>query len=208
LPVAARATPDRAAPPDAGALDRAAARIGEAHRPLVVAGHGAARPAPSDGCAPSARRGRRLCWRRQARGVMPDPHPLMLGPLDPGAAAVVSRADLLVLIGVDPTELAPWAVDVRCAARARGERRSVAARPRPRRRPRSRARGAGATAPDAPRADWDVAELDRLKRARATIGLDTTRPHRRAARELTPAGTTRSPIPERMPPPSPPPGRP
>jgi acetolactate synthase-1/2/3 large subunit len=193
LPVAARATPDPEPAPETETLDRAAEVIARAQRPLIVAGRGArgpetvawlrafaeARPAP-------------VLVTPKARGVMPDPHPLTLGTIGSLAADVLSRADLLVSIGVDPIELrgVDWPrIPLLRLARAAAEdglelTLDVTGDPAltlEELAPRLR---------DAPRADWDVAELDRLKRSR--VAPDTGSAAAlvaRTARELSPAGT-------------------
>jgi acetolactate synthase-1/2/3 large subunit len=125
----------------------------------------------------------------KGRGTLADPHPLALGALASEHAAL-RRADLVVLIGVDAAELRPAALgrDVRAArigrapwtggglaAEALGALSLVIEELAPGVRAR-------------PAADWDVAELDRIKRA-------VTRPPTTAARlvalarEATPAGT-------------------
>ena len=189
LPVATRATPDTAPPPDTGALDRAAELIARAQRPLVLAGRGTrgrdtvgwlrafaeALPAP-------------VLVTPKARGVMPDPHPLALGTMGPATEVVVRRADLIVAIGLEPIELPRHVPVVRLAAAVSenelapavqviGDLTLVLEELAPRLR-------------DSPRADWDVAELDRLKRARvATDGDGLAARVTRLARELSPAGT-------------------
>ena len=132
----------------------------------------------------------------KGKGAVPDPHPLALGLLRPGHP-LAARADLLVALGVDPVELIPGAwppgvSTVHVSAAAAGE---MLYRPvveviaeiglvieelAPRLRGRTGA-------------DWDVAELDRMKRAlgvAAAGGPGLTR--RRIVtmvREATPAGT-------------------
>ena len=131
----------------------------------------------------------------KGKGAMPDPHPLALGLLTAGHP-VAARADLLVVLGVDAIEVSPAAWPSRArtarvsAAKANGVARAavdvtadialVIEELAPRLRGRTRA-------------DWDVAELDRMKRtlARAApAGRGLTR--RRVVtlvREATPAGT-------------------
>jgi acetolactate synthase-1/2/3 large subunit len=192
LPVAARATPDPEPAPEPETLDRAAELIARSQRPLIVAGRGArgpetvawlrafaeARPAP-------------VLVTPKARGVMPDPHPLTLGTIGAGAADVLSRADLLVSIGVDPIELRgldwprlPILRLARAAADDGAPALDVTGDPAltlEELAPRLR---------DAPRADWDVAELDRLKRSRVVRDVSSAAALvARTARALCPAGT-------------------
>jgi acetolactate synthase-1/2/3 large subunit len=131
----------------------------------------------------------------KAKGVLPDPHPLVLGLLgaDTGAA-VLAKADLVVTVGVEPEELGEWTPHAAvlhlgpsapegalaaATAHALGDVELILEELAPRLRA-------------ARRADWDVAELDRLKRrgpSRAP-GVPLT-PARVAgiAREMTAAGT-------------------
>jgi acetolactate synthase-1/2/3 large subunit len=135
-----------------------------------------------------------LCTAK-GKGALPDPHPLALGLLTPGHP-LAARADLVVALGVDAAELSPGAWPAAARAAHVGHRPCgplyravvevvadiglVIEELAPRLRGRARA-------------DWDVAELDRLKRALATpapAGARLAR-HRVAAivREATPAGT-------------------
>jgi acetolactate synthase-1/2/3 large subunit len=194
VPVATAVRPAPLPPPDGGALDEAARRLGGAVRPVLVVGL-------------ECRAGDAPKWLRplaetlpapvlvtpRARGVLPDPHPLNLGPVAEGAA-LLARADLVVAVGVDALEAVPggWAASVlhlgatpparadwTPAAQVVGDIALVIEELAPRLRGHRRA-------------DWDVAELDRLKRGRIgaarTTGLG---PQRVVAlvREITPAGT-------------------
>ncbi|MEX2147143.1 MAG: thiamine pyrophosphate-dependent enzyme [Candidatus Rokuibacteriota bacterium] len=196
VPVAAAARRAPLPPPDAAALDAVGEAIGRAARPLLVAGLQ---------CTPDDAR-----WLRafaealpapvvvtpKARGALPDPHPLALGLLA-ADSAVLRRADLLVAIGVDAAEVAPGVLPAatpvvhvgRCpstgpyrpVAEATGDIALVIEELAPRLRARDRA-------------DWDVAELDRMKRATAVVPAalaSVLAPHRAVmiARELTDAGT-------------------
>ncbi len=194
------ATSPRPAPlpaPEPAALDTAAAVIVAASRPLVVAGLGCrpddagwlrafaeALPAP-------------VLSTLKAKGAMPEPHPLSLGVvgIEP-APSVLGRADLIIAVGVDDAELGgrPWPATApvlhigraphagesfRPTAEVVGEPGLILEELAPRLRGKARA-------------DWDVAEVDRLKRewsarlrapgftAAAVVGI---------ARELTEAGT-------------------
>ncbi len=202
------ATPGTAQP-ESGALDEAAAMIRQARRPLVIAG--------LECRAPDAR------WLRafaealpapvlttgKGKGAIPDPHPLALGAFTAGPLdeAVMRRADLIVAFGLDPVELSacawPYAAPVLSLRRSASS--DVA----------TRAPGGGAIFSPAhevvgdlsatleelaprlgrgeTRADWDVAEVDRLRRTRAAaleIAVAGLAPHRlvQLARELSPAG--------------------
>lgn len=202
-PLAAASPPPSAPQPTSADLDRAAAMIRGARRPVLVAGlqcRGAdakwlralaeALPAPALGTY-------------KAKGVLPDPHPLALGVFTGGVLEepVVGRADLIIAFGLDTVELIPrrWPYAAPVLSLARGL---------------SRAPGQGAYFTPAlevlgdlgaileelaPRlhghhADWDVVEVDRLRRERRRaleIAVPGLAPHRvvQLARELTPAGT-------------------
>jgi len=200
LPLATSCRPDPLPPPDPGALDTAARRLARASRPLLIAGLHCrstgvsqwlralveALPAP-------------VLVTRRAKGALPDPHPLMLGVL--GSETVderlLKRADLVVGLGLDAFEPvpAPWWSTVPVLAfgppQALGDRI-----------PAVEVVGEVAVvleelAPrlhDRQRADWDVAELDRLKRelSAGPAGDGQSLARRgivRIAREATPAGT-------------------
>jgi acetolactate synthase I/II/III large subunit len=197
--------------PEVPALDGAAALIARARRPLVVAGLQCragdgkwlrafceALPAP-------------VITTVKAKGVVPDPHPLCLGPIAVGVppAPVLDRADLLIAFGLDPVELPspPWPGAAAVLSLARYATGDAALEPR----------GALPFAPVlevvgdlgsildelAPRlqrgtaADWDVAEVDRLRRERRTAlagpgGSLTPQRVVEVARHMTPAGTIAS----------------
>jgi len=200
LPLATSCRPDPLPPPDPGALDTAARRLARASRPLLIAGLHCrstgvsqwlralveALPAP-------------VLVTCRAKGALPDPHPLMLGVL--GSETVderlLKRADLVVGLGLDAFEPvpAPWWSTVPVLGfgppRALGDRI-----------PAVEVVGEVAVvleelAPrlhDRQRADWDVAELDRLKRelSAGPAGDGQSLARRgivRIAREATPAGT-------------------
>jgi acetolactate synthase-1/2/3 large subunit len=198
-PVAASCRPAPLPAPGPGALDAALRLLDAAERPLVVVGllcrseaDGAwvrafaeARPAP-------------VLVTPKARGVLPDPHPLVIGTLGAGAAerALLESADLVVAVGVDPIEVdpSPWPAETAvlqltpAAPEAHGPDRvsvvgdiglileELAPRLRDRRF-----------------AEWDVARLHALKQAAAAPPADAPRlaAYRvvEAARRLTPAGT-------------------
>ena len=187
--------------PDPAALDAAVRVLETAERPLVVAGRlcrsaadaawirafAEARPAP-------------VLVTPQAHGVLPDPHPLVIGTLGAGEAerAILESADLVVAIAVDPIEVPSNAWPTGTAVleltpvvpeASRGDRapamvvgdiglilEELAPRLRDRRF-----------------AEWDVARLHALKQAAAVApaGARQLAAFRvvDAVRRLTPAGT-------------------
>jgi len=210
VPVATAMTPPAPAAPDDALVERAAEMIRGAKRPLVIAGLGCraadakwlrafseALPAP-------------VLTTYKAKGAIPDPHPLAMGIFTGGALEepLVRRADLIIAFGLDTVELIPrrWSYTAPVLSLARG----------PSSDPRLRAVGGGAyftpalevvgdlgtiledLAPRIMRrdvkADWDVAEVDRIRRERAAaleVPVPGLAPHRVAqiARELTAAGS-------------------
>jgi acetolactate synthase-1/2/3 large subunit len=191
LPVAASCRPSPLPPPETAMLDAVGSALAAASRPVVVTGLE---------CGPDDAR-----WIRsfietlpapvlatvKGRGALPEPHPLSLGLLTTGHG-VLASADLVVLIGVDhgecpPTAFpsavramrigrAPWPGDG-LLAEALGDLALVIEELAP----AVRARAA---------ADWDVAALDRIKRA--VHQAAATAPGARLvalARAATPAGT-------------------
>jgi acetolactate synthase-1/2/3 large subunit len=196
VPVATAARRAPLPPPDGGALDAVGEAIARAARPLLVAGlqctaddakwlraFAEALPAP-------------VVVTPKAKGALPDPHPLALGLLATDSA-VLRRADLLVAIGLDAIEVPPGVLPAGVSvvhigrsassglyspvAEAVGEVALIIEELAPRLRARDRA-------------DWDVAELDRMKRAAGVVPAALTSmlaPHRvvMIARELTAAGT-------------------
>ncbi|HMH51334.1 MAG TPA: thiamine pyrophosphate-binding protein [Candidatus Acidoferrum sp.] len=198
LPVATSCRPGPLAAPDPGALDAAVRLIDASEHTLVVVGglcrsetdaawirpFVEARPAP-------------VLATPKARGVVPDPHPLVIGTLDGGDAErrLLADADLVVAIGVDPRE-APngWPADVNVLeltpaapespsddrVTVVGDLGLILEELAPRLRGRRSA-------------EWDVARLHALKQAASappTMPRDLAA-HRvvEAARRLTPAGT-------------------
>jgi acetolactate synthase-1/2/3 large subunit len=133
----------------------------------------------------------------RARGGIPEPHPLAFGVLgdESASAAVLGRADLIVTLGLDPAETgaALWSAPTLRLARSPARDTCMA----PTREivgdiglvleelaPRLRGRA---------RADWDVAELDRLRRtARSSEASDplyaAVESVVRMTREITPSG--------------------
>jgi acetolactate synthase-1/2/3 large subunit len=199
--------PDVLLPSSETALARAADLIRQARRPAVVAGLGCragdakwlrafaeALPAP-------------VLTTYKTKGAIPEPHPLSLGVFTGGALEepLVSRADLIIAFGLDPVELIPrrWSYTAPVLALSRCPWRTLSPA------------GGGYVAPVhevvgdlslileelAPRlirgqsrSDWDVAEVDRLRRERHAaleVPVPGLAPHRlvQLAREMTPAGT-------------------
>ena len=199
LPVATAARraplppPDAAGPRRGGGGDRArgtpAPRVRACSAPLTT---------PS-GCARSRRRCRPpVLVTPKAKGALADPHPLALGLLA-ADSALLRRADLVVAIGVDTVEVAPGVLPVetlsctlvrsassgslQSVAEAVGDIALVIEDSRQRLLARDRA-------------DWDVAELDRMKRAAGVVPAalaSLLAPHRvvMIARELTAGGDHR-----------------
>jgi acetolactate synthase-1/2/3 large subunit len=176
LPVATAARP--IADPFAGAaLDALAAQVGNAVRPLLIAGRGCRSRATA-------------AWLRAfaealpapvlvtpgGRGALPDPHPLSFG-LVRADSAVVRRADLVLTLGVDDAELQSAGVTFTAPVLRLARVAALLEELAPRLRDRARA-------------DWDVAELDRIRRAlpppsvAPALATLVTR-----LREATPAGT-------------------
>jgi len=191
LPVATVCRPAPLAAPDGAALEALGAALRVAVRPVLITGlecsgddakwlraFAETLPAP-------------VLATPKGRGVLAEPHPLALGLLS-ASHPLLARADLFLLAGVDASELPPGTLPatIPLARTGRG------------------AWSGGALAADVigeialvieelapivrarPAADWDVAELDRLKRAviqeqRATPGGRLVA----LAREAMPAGT-------------------
>jgi acetolactate synthase I/II/III large subunit len=191
LPVATSCRPGPLPAPESAALEAVGAALAAANRPVVVTGLE---------CGPDDTR-----WIRsfvetlpapvlstvKGRGALAEPHPLALGALAAGHP-VLGRADLIVLVGLDSSELppgvipggvpvvrigrAPWP-DGTFVADVRGDVALVIEELAPAVRAR-------------PAADWDVAELDGVKRAVTQAAV--TRPDARLValvREATPVGT-------------------
>ncbi len=210
VPVATAMTPPAPAAPDDALVERAAEMIRSAKRPLVIAGLGC--------------RGADAKWLRafcealpapvlttyKAKGAIPDPHPLAMGIFTGGALEepLVRRADLIIAFGLDTVELIPrrWSYTAPVLSLARGPSSDA------------RLRAVGGDAYFTPalevvgdlgtvledlaprimrrdvRADWDVAEVDRIRRERAAaleVPVPGLAPHRVAqiTRELTAAGS-------------------
>ena len=162
---------------DAAELDALVRAVTAAARPMLVAGHGCRAPGTA-------------VWLRAfaealpapvfvtpaARGALPDPHPLCHGLLR-ADADLVRRADLVLALGVDDGELAAAGTSVAAPMIRLDHVAALLEELAPRLRDRARA-------------DWDVAELDRLRRARPVpvvapaLAALVTR-----LREATPTGT-------------------
>ena len=159
--------PPRPAP---GALEEAARLLARAARPLLVLGQHcrAAADAPWLRAFAEALPAPALVTAK-AKGALPDPHPLVLGVVTGEASddRALGRADLLVALGLDAAEPVPRAWWSRLPVLAIGPAPASDGPPAF----CEVTGGVGAVleelAPrlaDRPRADWDVAELDRLKR--------------------------------------------
>jgi acetolactate synthase-1/2/3 large subunit len=197
VPLATSCRPDPLPYPDAAELDAAARALAHASRPLLLAGlHCRSAAAAQWLRALAEALPAPVLATARAKGALPDPHPLMMGAL--GGAGLedrlLGRADLVVAIGLDAHEPVPAACWSTRPVLALGPPQALDDRP-------LAARVLGAVGViieelaerlrDEPRADWDVAELDRLRRAGATLSLAdglTARVVRRA-REATEAGT-------------------
>src|SRR5215472_16033642 len=201
VPLASSVTPAAAPLPSPADLDGAAEMIRRAKRPVVLVGlqcragdakwlraFAEALPAP-------------VLSTYKAKGALPDPHPLALGVFTSGALEepAVGRADLIVAFGLDTVELIPrrWSYTAPVLSLARA--------------PSSGRGGYFVPALElvgdlslvleelAPRlrnhhADWDVVEVDRLRRDRQRaleVAVPGLAPHRivQLAREYTPSGT-------------------
>src|SRR5262249_46705674 len=196
LPVRASLRP-AVAPPSSAGLDDAARLLVSAARPVLIVGlecrtgdaGGWLRPFVETLQAPTL-------TTLKGKGVLPDPHPLALGLVSSAVGrSLLERADLVVSVGVDAVELPsrPWPLTTPLLHLGRtthadalgakveliGDIALILEELAPRLWARSRA-------------DWDVAELDRLKRsATARARSEPSREARilHIARELMPTGT-------------------
>jgi acetolactate synthase I/II/III large subunit len=196
LPVATscrRAPLPTASPPT---LDALADRIAAAARPILIVGLAIDPDAAKWVRALAETLPAPVLSTPKGKGAIPDPHPLALGLLTAGHP-LTARADLLVALGVDPVEISPgaWPVGVETVHVSAAAAGDTLYRPVvevsadialviEELAPRLRGRAG---------ADWDVAELDRVKRALtrsapAMRGL-TRRRVVTLVREATPAGT-------------------
>jgi acetolactate synthase I/II/III large subunit len=203
VPLATAVRPGPPPVPDASALDAAAACLIDAERPVLVAGLQCR--APEVGAwlrALAESLPAPVLVTAGGKGALPDPHPLHLGLLGHGRRfeSVLDRADLVVAIGVDALEVSPsvWPARVPVLRLASspwtgaeewapreitGDIALIIEELAPRLRGRQRA-------------DWDVAELDRIKRVitaslapSAHTGRLTVSTVVRIVREATPPGT-------------------
>jgi acetolactate synthase-1/2/3 large subunit len=168
VPVAVAPRPGPAPPPDPRAVAEAARRIASADRPVVVAGLGCRDPVTAFWLRPFVEAlPAPVVVTRAARGVVPDAHPLVLGrPGQEAARRVLERADLVVALGLDPREAADLppgapalAVGALGGAGLAGVAHEVTADVAP------VLEELAAAVKGRSRSDWDVAALDRLKRA-------------------------------------------
>lgn len=176
LPVATAARPV-VTPLERDEVETIARDVAAAARPLVVAGRECRAPATAGWLRAFAEAlPAPVLVTPAARGALPDPHPLCLGALR-ADATILRRADLVVALGVDDDELEATRPSVTVPVLRIGQVAAVLEELAPRLRARARA-------------DWDVAELDRLRRALPrpvvdpALGALVTR-----LREATPAGT-------------------
>jgi acetolactate synthase-1/2/3 large subunit len=199
VPVATSCRPDPPPYPAGEALDRVARALSGASRPLLLAGlhcrsadavqwlraFAEALPAP-------------LLATPRAKGALPDPHPLALGVLGVQGveARLLSRADLVLALGLDTREAETLPAE--CWSNAPVVALGPAALPEERVVSAHVIGDVSAIIEelavrlrDKPRADWDVAEVDRLRREGAARGAGDGLFARivRLAREATPAGT-------------------
>ena len=197
LPVATSCRPAPLAAPDAATLDAAVRLLEASERPLIVVGRLCRSAAEAAWVRPFAEaRPAPVLATAAGRGVVPDPHPLVIGSLDAGQAerTLLADADLVVAVGLDPVEVrqASWSKPLL-------ELTPVA----PESPPHDRVVVVGdigsileELAPrlrDRRLAEWNVARLHALKQA-ASAPPAAPRPLGafrvvEAARRLTPAGT-------------------
>jgi acetolactate synthase-1/2/3 large subunit len=209
VPAATSVAPTPLPPLDDEVVERAAAMIRGARRPLVIAGLGC-RPADAKWLRAFAEAvPTPVLTTYKAKGAIPDPHPLALGIFTGGALEepLVTRADLIIAFGLDTVELIPraWPYTAPVLSLTRC----------PAAEPRLQAPGGGAYFTPAlevvgepgailqdlaPRimgrmqADWDVVEVDRIRRLRIAaleVPVPGLAPHRvvQMTRELTAAGS-------------------
>jgi len=210
VPAAASVTPPPPAPLDGERVERAAEMIRAARRPLVIAGLGCRGPDAKWLRAFAEALPAPVLTTYKAKGAVPDPHPLALGIFTGGALEepLVRRADLIIAFGLDTVELIPrrWSYPAPVLSLTRCSSTD----------PRMRAPGGDAyftpalevvgdpgaileelasrLIPPGTRADWDVAEVDRIRRGRLAaleVPVPGLAPHRVAqmTRELTAAGS-------------------
>ncbi|MBI2206061.1 MAG: thiamine pyrophosphate-binding protein [Candidatus Rokubacteria bacterium] len=194
VPVATAVQRAPSAAPDTREVARAATLIRSAVRPVVIAG-GDGRDAAAWIRAFTEALAAPIVTTWKGRGVVADPHPLCFGlATSGGGRRVLARADLVIALGLTAVDLVDF------AARAPVLLVGVGLEPDALLKPAlSIATDVGTLLAElAPRlggarADWDVAELDRWKRATdtrsgVTADLDPARVVA-IAREAMPAGT-------------------
>ena len=191
LPVATVCRPGPMPPPDATAFEALGAALRVAVKPVLITGLECSADDAKWLRAFAETLPASVLATPKGRGVLAEPHPLALGLLA-ASHPLLARADLFLLVGVDASELppgmlpaaapvarigrAPW-VGAPLVADVLGDIALVIEELAP----IVRARQA---------ADWDVAELDRLKRA--VIQAQRATPEGRLvalAREAMPMGT-------------------
>lgn len=190
LPVATAVRPVSPSP-DPRLLADAARAIADAARPVLVAGTESRWPGAAPWIRPFAEAlPAPVVTTVKGKGTLPDPHPLAFGLLGSvGARTLLERADLVVTLGLDPIETPPVAWPATTAVLPIGAGGAAEA---------GTVGDVGLVLEElAPRlrsgcqADWDVAELDRLKRL-AAAARGRRFDHARIvsiARELVPPGT-------------------
>ncbi|SDE46220.1 5-guanidino-2-oxopentanoate decarboxylase [Limimaricola pyoseonensis] len=114
------AGPRRAAPPDPGAVARAARLLAEARRPMLLLGGGAA-GAATEARALAARLGAASFASYAGRGVIDSGAPLHYGCAlaRPDSAAEIGRADAVLVVGCALSETDLWRADPGFAADAK-----------------------------------------------------------------------------------------
>jgi len=194
------ASPAPSAQPDGRLLDEAAKLLNAARRPVLIAGlecRGLEEAKRLRDLAESSPMP--VLTTYKAKGILPEAHPLALGVFT-GAVweeAVAGSADLIVTVGLDPVELIPrawpYSAPVVQLSRTLHSSRYFT--------PRLEVLGDLALILEAlsprvgrHRADWDISQLERLKRAqRARLAIPTSglAPHRvvEILRGLSPGGT-------------------
>jgi acetolactate synthase-1/2/3 large subunit len=96
--------------PDRDSLSPALAMLGNARRPIILAGMGVLWDRASAGLVALAEQlGAPVLTTTKAKGVVPEDHPLRAGALIGGLIErdIVSQADLIVAVGLDAVELQP-----------------------------------------------------------------------------------------------------
>ncbi len=101
------------APPDPLVVERAAAMIAAAKRPLFLFGGGARGGAEAARALVAACKAASICT-YAGRGIIPDGSDLALGPVlaRPGSKALIASADLVLVIGSELSEVDLWRNDL------------------------------------------------------------------------------------------------